>query len=92
MVDLRFRIRGRGNPRMDIPLVEERVAKDRRTALEKRDVWEMLLAALKEQDDGGVLVQFWLILRKADEADPDAKAGTFEERMEAMSDITALDL
>ena len=65
----------------------EWVAKDRRTALENRDVWEMLLAALVEQDNRGVLVHFWLIPTKVNEAEPIARARTFEEEMEAVSDV-----
>lgn len=49
---------------MDVSVVEERVAKDRQTALEKRDVWEMFFAALKEQDDREVSVHLWLFPMK----------------------------
>lgn len=63
-----------------------------RTPVENRDLWEMLLAALKKQDDRGVMVQFWLIPRGDNEADPYAKAGTFEERRENMVDTMAIDL
>ena len=47
----------------------------------------MLLAALKEQDNRRVLVHFWLMPRKVNEADPDTKARFFEEELEAVSDI-----
>ena len=56
----------------------------RRMPVENRDLWEMLLAALEKQDKRGVLVQFWLIPREENEADPYAKAGTFEERPKRM--------
>ena len=60
---------------------------NRRTPVENRDLWEMLLTALGEQDDRGVLVQFWLIPREDNQADSYAKAGTFEERSEGMDEV-----
>ena len=65
----------------------EGVVKDRRTALENRDVWEVLLAALEEQDNRRVLVHLWLIPTKVNEAEPITRARTFEEEMEAVSDV-----
>lgn len=62
-----------------------------RTPVENRDLWEALLAALSEQDDQGVLVQFWLISRKDNEADAYAKAGTFEERQETVPNVLAIE-
>ena len=62
----------------------------RRTPVENRDLWEMLLAALSVQDDRGVLVQFWLIPREQNEADEYAKAGTFEERPKDMMKHVAI--
>lgn len=63
---------------------------DRRTPVENRDLWEMLLAALGKQDDRGVSVQFWLIPREDNEADPYAKAGTSEERSKSMDEVLDL--
>ena len=61
------------------------------TQVENRDLWEALLAALREQDDEGVLVRFWLILAKDNEADIYAKAGTFIERKEHMLEVVAME-
>lgn len=63
----------------------------RQTPVVNRDLWEMLLAALREQDGRGVLVQFWLIPREENEADRDAKAGTFEDRKEDMCEVVAIE-
>ena len=60
--------------------------------VENQDLWMMLLDALKKQDRRGVLVQFWLIPRGDNEADPYAKAGTFKERTDSMCEVMALDL
>ena len=46
-------------------------------------------AALKEQDDREVSVKFWLIPMEVNEADPNAKVRSFEEEIEATSDIIA---
>ena len=62
----------------------------RRMPVENRDLWEMLLAALRDQDEWGVLVQFWLIPRELNEADPYAKAGTFEERPKRMGKVVSI--
>lgn len=62
----------------------------RGTPVENRDLWEMLLAALREQDKRGVMVQFWLIPREQNEADAYAKAGTFEERPTQMGGIFSI--
>ena len=48
----------------------------------------MLLAALKEQDNQGVLVHFRLILT-VNKVDPNLRARTFEEEIEAVSDVIA---
>ena len=64
----------------------------RRMEVEDRDLWELLLAALRQHDDWGVLVQFWLIPREENEADPYAKAGTFvEQRREHMDEVMAVE-
>ena len=60
------------------------------TPVENQDLWEMLLAALRVQDKRGVLVQFWLIRRGENEADPYAKAGTFEERPTYMGKVLSV--
>ena len=59
--------------------------------VENQDLWEMLLAALRKQDEWGVLVQFWLIPREQNEADPYAKAGTFEDRCGSMDQVMAVE-
>ena len=57
---------------------------------ENQDLWEVLLAALREQDDRGVLVRFWLIASEENEAGGYAKAGTLEEdRREHMGEVFA---
>ena len=58
-----------------------------RTPAENRDLWVMLLTELRKQDDQGVMVQFWLIPREDNEADPYAKAGTFAEKREHMCGV-----
>ncbi len=55
--------------------------------MENRDLWEMLLTELRNQDDQGVMVQFWLIPREDNEADPYAKAGTFAEKGESLAGV-----
>ena len=63
----------------------------RRMPVENQDLWEMLLAALRKQDERGVLVQFWLIPREQNEADPYAKAGTFEDERGSMGEVMAVE-
>ncbi len=58
-----------------------------RTPVENRDLWEMLLTELRNQDDQGVMVKFWLIPRENNEADPYAKAGTFAEKGESLGGL-----
>lgn len=62
----------------------------RGTPVENRDLWEMLLAALRVQDERGVLVQFWLIGREENEADVYAKAGTLEDRPKLMGNVLSV--
>ena len=56
------------------------------------DLWKKLLAALEEQDDQGVLVQFWLIKREDNEAEPYAEAGTSKEKSEHAGAFTVVEL
>ena len=63
----------------------------RRTPVESRDLWEQLLAALREQDDRGVLIQFWLISRDDNEADSYAKVGKLKDRPECTGKVTAFE-
>ena len=55
------------------------------------DLWDKLLAALEEQDDQGVLVQFWLITREDNEAEPYAEAGISEEKSEHAGSVMAVE-
>lgn len=56
-----------------------------------QDLWEVLFAALREQDDRGVLVQFWVIWAEDNESEPYAKAGAFEDKREHMEKVFAVE-
>lgn len=58
---------------------------------ENQDLWLTLINALKEQDDRGVLVQFWGIRTEDNEAEPYATAGTFEDKREHMDTVFAVE-
>ena len=55
--------------------------------MENRNLWEILFAELRKQDDREVMFQFCLISRVDNKADPYAKAGTFTERKESMCEV-----
>ena len=57
--------------------------------MENHDLWKMLLAALRVQDDRGVMVQVWKIPWEQNQAVPFAQAGKFEERREKMGRVLA---
>ena len=76
-----------------LPLWRQRgwTTSDRRPVA-NRDLWEKLLARIEYWDNQGVLVQFWRIPRKFNEADGSAMIGALQENREVlMGHIAALD-